>query len=75
MRERAEDERASLQVRVVMSDEAYVVSTQSRTFSPLLIGAGEVETKRRVARDEGTQLAAGIAGRPEHPDGKFMHGE
>jgi len=28
-----------------------------------------------MVRDEGAQLAAGIARRAEHPDGNFMHEE
>jgi hypothetical protein len=75
MRERAEDQGAPVQVRVIMGDEADVLPTQARTLPLSLVGAGEMEVKRRMTRDESAQLAAGIAGRAEHPDGKFMHEE
>jgi hypothetical protein len=75
VRQRAEDERAPVQVRVIGGDEAHVSTTQACALSPPLIGAGKVKMKRRVLRDEGTQLTAGIAGRAEHPDRKFMHEE
>ena len=75
MRQRAEDERAAIQVGVIVGDKTHVLTTQARTFSPPLVGAGEVEVKPGMLRDEGTQLTAGIAGRAEHPDGNFMHGE
>lgn len=75
MRQRAEDKSAAVQVSVIVGDEAYVLATQARALSPSLIGAGEVEAKRGVPRDEGTQLTTGIAGRAEHPDGEFMHKE
>ena len=75
MRQRAEDERASFQMRVVMSDEADVLPSKARHLSLSLVGTGEMEGERRMARDEGAQLAAGVAGRAEHPNGKFMHRE
>lgn len=75
MRQRAEDEGAAVQVSVIVGDEADVLTTQACALSPPLVGAGEVEAKRGVPRDEGTQLTTGIAGRAEHPDGKFMHKE
>jgi hypothetical protein len=75
VRQRAEDERAAVQIRVVVSNEPHILTTESRALSSPLIGTGEMEAKRRVLRDEGTQLTASIAGRAEHPDGKFMHEE
>ena len=75
MRQRAEDERASVQMCVVMSDEAHVLPSKTRHLSLSLVGAGEMERERRMAHNEGAQLAAGIAGRAEHPNGKFMHRE
>jgi hypothetical protein len=75
VRQRAEDERAALEMRVVVGDEADLVPTQARAFSLSLVGTGEMKLERLMARDEGAQLAAGVAGRAEHPNGKFMHGE
>ena len=75
MRQRAEDERALLQLRVVVSDEPHIESTKTCLFAPALVGAGETELEPRMTRDEGAQLSAGIAGRAEHPNGKFMHRE
>jgi hypothetical protein len=62
-------------MRIVVGDEAHVVPAKTRQLSLSLVGAGEMELEGRMARDEGAQLAAGIARRAEHPDGKFMHGE
>lgn len=75
MGEGAEDQGAPIQVRIVVSDEANLLTTQARAFPLSLVGARELETKTRMVRDEGAQLAAGVAGRAEHPDGKFMHAE
>ena len=75
MWERTEDQGAPFQMRIVVSDEANILTTQTRTLSLSLVGAGELKTKPRMVRDEGAQLTAGIAGRAEHPDGKFMHAE
>jgi hypothetical protein len=75
MGERAEYERASFQFRVVVGNEANLVTAEVYTLSPPLVRRSEVEAERRVSRDEGAQLAAGIAGRTEHPDRKFMHAE
>jgi hypothetical protein len=71
----AEDQGTAVEVRIVVSDEAYPLTPQARTFPLSLVGAGELETKTRMLRDEGAQLATGITGRAEHPDGKFMHEE
>ena len=75
VRQRAEHERALLQLRVIVGDEPHVETSQTCLFAPALVGAGEAEVELRMARDEGAQLSAGITGRAEHPDGKFMHGE
>ncbi len=75
MRQCAEDERAVLEVRIVMGDEAHVLTAETRALSLSLVGAGEVEAKRGMLRDEGAQLTTGIAGCAEHPDGNFMHRE
>jgi hypothetical protein len=75
VRQRAEDQRAALQVRIVVGNEPHLLTTEPCALAPPLVGAGEVKAKSRVLRDEGTQLTAGIAGRAEHPDGKFMHEE
>jgi hypothetical protein len=75
VRQRAEDERARLQVRVVMSNETHFLTAEACAFPPSLVRGGEVETKRRMLRDEGTQLTAGVAGRAEDPDRNFMHEE
>lgn len=58
-----------------MGNEAYVAATQASGLPPSLIGAREVETQRWVLRNEGAQLATGVAGGAEHPDRKFMHEE
>ena len=75
MRQRTEHQAASFEVGVVVRDESHLSATQARAFSFSLVGGGEMEVKRGMVRDEGAQLAAGIARRAEHPDGKFMHGE
>jgi hypothetical protein len=54
-------------------DEAHLLSAEARALPLPLVGRREMESKRGMSRDEGAQLAAGIAGRAEHPDGKFMH--
>ena len=58
-----------------MGDEAHVLTAEACALAPPLVGAGEVEPERRVPHEEGAQLATGIAGGAEHPDGKFMHEE
>ena len=75
MRKRGEDERAPLELGVIVSDEPHVESPKTCLFAPALVGAGETELEARMTRDEGAQLSTGIAGRAEHPNGKFMHGE
>ena len=75
VRQRAEDERALLQLRIIVGDEPHVESAQACLFPPALVGAGEAELEPRMTRDEGAQLSAGVTGRAKHPDGKFMHGE
>jgi hypothetical protein len=62
-------------MRVVVRDESHLLTTQARPRSLSLVGRGEMEVKRRMLRDEGAQLAAGVARRAEHPNGKFMHRE
>jgi hypothetical protein len=75
MGKRAEHERASFQIRVIVRHEAHLVTAEACTLSLPLVGGSEVEAKRRVSRDEGAQLAAGISGCAEHADRKFMHAE
>jgi hypothetical protein len=75
MRHGAEYEGASLQMGVIVRDESHLPTTKPRALSLSLVGGSEMELERGMLRDEGAQLAAGIARRAEHPDGKFMHGE
>jgi hypothetical protein len=75
MRQCAEDERATVEVRVVVCDEADLLRAKTYPFALPLIGGGEMELEAGMARDEGAQLSTGVAGRAEHPDGNFMHGE
>ena len=75
MRQCAEDERAALEVRVVVCNEANLLRTQTYPFALPLIGGGEMELEAGMARDEGAQLSTGVAGRAEHPDRNFMHSE
>ena len=75
VRQRAEDEGAPVEMRIVVRDEPHLLSTEARALALSLVGRGEMEGESGMVRDEGAQLAAGIAGRPEHPDGKFMHRE
>ncbi len=75
MRQRAENQSALFQMRIIVRDESHLLATQARTFSLSLVGGREMEVERGVLRDEGAQLTAGIARRAEHPNGKFMHRE
>jgi hypothetical protein len=74
MRERGEDERAPFEIRVVMGNEAYLLPAEPGALTPALICTGEVEAQARMMTNEGAQLASGITGGAEHPNGKFMHG-
>jgi hypothetical protein len=71
----AENQRAAVEVRIVVSDEAHFLTPQACALALSFVGAGELETKTGMVRDEAAQLAAGVTGRAKHPDGKFMHGE
>jgi hypothetical protein len=73
MRQRGADKRAPREVRVIVSDEAYVLAPEPRVLSSSLVRASEVETERGMTANERAQFATGISGGPEHADGKFMH--
>ena len=73
--QRAEDEVAAVEVRVVVRDEAHVLATEACSLSAPLVGAREMQAERWVAYDERAELAAGIPGRAQDSNGKFMHRE
>lgn len=75
MRQGAEYEGAAVELGVIVRDESHLLSTQAGARSLSLVGRGETEVKRGMSGDEGAELAAGVAGRAEHPDRNFMHGE
>ena len=75
MRKRGENERASLEIRVVGGNEADLLPAEPRVLAPALVRAREVEAQSRMMAKEGAQLASGITGGAEHADRKFMHGE
>ena len=75
VRQRAEHEVAAIEVRVIVRDEAHVLATEACSLSAPLVGAGEMQAERWVACDERAQLAAGVSGRAQNSNGKFMHGE
>jgi hypothetical protein len=75
VRQRAEDQVAAVEIRVVVGDELHVVASEARALSAPLVGAGEMQTEPRMARDERAELAAGVPGRAQDSNGNFMHGE
>lgn len=75
MRQRAEDQRALLELRVIVGDEAHLDPAEPCTLTAPFIGARETELEGGVTRNESAQLTSGVTGRAEHSNRNFMHVE
>lgn len=75
MRQRAEDQRALLELCIIVGDEAHIDSSEPRTLATPFVGAREAELEGGVTRNESAQLTSGVTGRAEHSNRNFMHVE
>ena len=75
MRKSRKYELGTRERRIVVPDEAHVLAPKARLFAAALVRGRECKSHPRVARDQRTQLAPGVAAGTEDSNRDSMHDE
>ena len=73
MRQRAEDELALPQIRVLGCDELQIATGDAHGGAPLVVRRGERQLQIRVAPNESTELSARVPAGAENSNWNLVH--